>query len=105
MWVRLPPLPLNCPGGETEITPRFERGVPGSSPGRGTVRLDPVAQGRRRLPDTEEIGGSSPPRITPRARKAGVPDAVCGVTVCTRLCESRREGFDSPLTAWSMFTG
>src|SRR5205823_5311623 len=27
------------PGGETDITPRFERGVPGSSPGRGTERV------------------------------------------------------------------
>src|SRR5579864_8198393 len=31
---------LKYPDGETEIIPRFERGVPGSSPGRGTdVRM------------------------------------------------------------------
>ena len=35
MWVRIPPPPL-CFGGETDITPRFERGVPGSNPGRST---------------------------------------------------------------------
>lgn len=32
------PIPsARCPGGETDIMPRFERGVPGSTPGRGTV--------------------------------------------------------------------
>jgi hypothetical protein len=37
MRVRIPRLPLGDgdPDGETEIIPRFERGVPGSSPGRG----------------------------------------------------------------------
>ena len=34
MWVRLPCLPLLQLDGETEIIPRFERGVPGSIPGR-----------------------------------------------------------------------
>src|SRR5262245_25519731 len=37
MRVRLPHLPLCCPGGETEIIPRFERVGPGSTPGRGTL--------------------------------------------------------------------
>lgn len=27
---------MKCPGGETDIIPRLERGVPGSNPGRGT---------------------------------------------------------------------
>ena len=35
-WVRLPCLPLTRLDGETEIIPRFERGVPGSIPGRAT---------------------------------------------------------------------
>jgi hypothetical protein len=34
MRVRIPHLPLG-PDGEMEIIPRFYRGVPGSSPGRG----------------------------------------------------------------------
>src|SRR5258708_5762025 len=36
MRVQIPRLPLG-PDGETEITPRFYRGVPGSSPGRGNI--------------------------------------------------------------------
>jgi hypothetical protein len=63
------------------IIPRFERGVPGSNPGRGAagrkaetelfflprpsaLELILWPSGSRRLPDTEEIGGSTPPRIT-----------------------------------------
>ena len=36
MPVQVRPRLLKYPDGETEIIPRFERGVPGSSPGRGT---------------------------------------------------------------------
>src|SRR5947208_13102476 len=46
--------------------PRFERGVPGSTPGRGTD--SPVVEWPRRLPDTEEIGGSIPPGTTGQTR-------------------------------------
>jgi hypothetical protein len=56
--------PSHAPVVKRIITPRFERGIPGSNPGWGTS--DPVAQRRRRLPDAEEIGGSSPPGITDR---------------------------------------
>ena len=64
-------LPLRfCFGGETEIMPRFERGVPGSNPGRSTeLILWPSGSGR--LPDTEESGGSNPPRITEQRTEAG----------------------------------
>jgi hypothetical protein len=37
-----------CPGGETDIMPRFERGVPGSTPGRGTAW--PVISSRAQAP-------------------------------------------------------
>jgi hypothetical protein len=43
MRVRIPCLPLAVffgPDGETDIIPRFERGVPGSSPGRGADTSD-----------------------------------------------------------------
>jgi hypothetical protein len=36
MRVRLPCLPLDAPMVKRTIIPRFERGVPGSNPGRGT---------------------------------------------------------------------
>src|SRR6266404_5871422 len=36
MRVRLPCLPLDAPMVKWTIIPRFERGVPGSNPGRGT---------------------------------------------------------------------
>src|SRR4051812_2138537 len=35
--VQLPVGPLYYPDGETDITSRFERAVPGSTPGRGIV--------------------------------------------------------------------
>jgi hypothetical protein len=43
---------LHCPDGETEIIPRFERGVPGSNPGRGMLVIDdwkgyPIGDGTR----------------------------------------------------------
>ncbi len=36
-----------CPDGETEIIPRFYRGVPGSNPGRGAGRSLAQASGKR----------------------------------------------------------
>src|SRR3954470_22823205 len=76
-----------CPGGETDIMPRFERGVPGSTPGRGTD--SPVVEWPRRLPDTEEIGGSIPPGttdgratrlVTGLAWNASEPEGLVGST-------------------------
>src|SRR5438046_126510 len=48
------------------IMPRFERGVPGSNPGRGTAN-GLVVQRPGQLPDVEKIGGSRPPATTTRA--------------------------------------
>ena len=38
MWVQIPCLPLTRLDGETDIMPRFYRGVPGSNPGRAADR-------------------------------------------------------------------
>src|SRR2546430_311236 len=62
------------------------------------VLADPVAQRRRRLPDTEEFGGSSPPGITAAGGPAAL-DAVRGVAVSTRPCEGRSGGFTPPRIA------
>ena len=102
--------------------PRFERGVPGSNPGRSTqLILWPSGSGR--LPDTEEVGGSIPPRITEaevREQRAenseGLSailllfsdlcsltsvfcDAACGVAVARGPVKAEVMGFDSPRAA------
>jgi hypothetical protein len=71
--VRLPCLPLAAPVVKRTIMPRFERGVPGSTPGRGTD--SPVVEWPRRLPDTEEIGGSIPPGTTSEDTRYETRDA------------------------------
>ena len=39
---------MSGPDGETDIMPRFERGVPGSTPGRGALRKGyPMGDGNR----------------------------------------------------------
>ena len=53
------------------IIPRFERGVPGSNPGRGAD--SPVVQRAGHSPDMGKIAGSNPAGTT--------DDGVCGVTV------------------------
>ena len=70
MRVRLPCLPLDAPMVKRTIIPRFERGVPGSNPGRG-IR-SPVVQRAGRSRDMRKIAGSNP---------AGTTDGVCGVVV------------------------
>jgi hypothetical protein len=89
MRVRLPCLPLKAPMVKGTIMPRFERGVPGSNPGRGA---GPVVQRAGRSRDMGKIAGSNPP---------GTTDGVCGVVVGIRPCESRGGGFDSPRTPWN----
>jgi hypothetical protein len=56
------------PGGETDIMPRLERDVPGSTPGRGTETNGPVVQLAGHLRDMEKIAGSSPAGITDGGR-------------------------------------
>ena len=70
MRVRLPCLPLEAPMVKRTIIPRFERGVPGSNPGRG-IR-SPVVQRAGHSRDMGKIAGSNP---------AGTTDGVCGVVV------------------------
>ena len=55
MRVQIPCLPLvvGCfvrPDGEMDITPRFYRGIPGSSPGRGVRFGCPLRPGREMVP-------------------------------------------------------
>ena len=71
MRVRLPCLPLDAPMVKRTIIPRFERGVPGSNPGRGTI-ASPVVQRAGHSRDMGKIAGSNP---------AGTTDGVCGVAV------------------------
>jgi hypothetical protein len=78
-----------CPGGETEIMPRFERDVPGSIPGRGALL---------RIADCKFVFESA----------IGNPqsmDAVCGVRRSTQACEAFGGGFKSPRTDWSFYPG
>jgi hypothetical protein len=87
MRVRLPCLPLDALMVKRTIIPRFERGVPGSNPGRGAD--SPVVQRAGHSRDMGKIAGSNP---------AGTTDGVCGVAVGMRPCEGRGGGFDSPRT-------
>ena len=60
--VRLPCLPLAAPMVKRMIMPRFERGVPGSNPGRGAY--SPVVQRVGRSHDMGKIAGSNPAGTT-----------------------------------------
>lgn len=110
------------PDGETEITPRFYRGIPGSNPGRGAGGggCDPVREalleecgngGSSRWvtgPGWKPVGGNPlwvrlPHPPLPVRGRGNV--CVCpggrGVVVCTSGCEPAGDGsipFDHPLT-------
>ena len=60
----------------------------------GVLRVGPVAQRRRRLPDAEEIGGSSPPRIT--GSRFALTDAACGVTDARGSVTAEERGSTPP---------
>src|SRR6516225_7423313 len=85
------------PDGEMEITPRFYREVPGSSPGRGNgecgVRNSECGIGRSGVCHSEL-----------RIPNSAFQDGVRGVRVCMRLCESRGGGFNSPRTPFGKMT-
>ena len=92
MWVQIPPPP---PAGDKCRVESAECSA--LSPQYRTTVLWP--SGSRRLPDTEEIGGSIPPRTTPGRVLA--LRVRCGMwcSGSTRPCEGRGEGFDSPRAA------
>lgn len=52
--------------------------------------------GSRRLPDTEEIGGSIPPRTTPVRARASRLDAACGVAVARGPVKAEVRGSTPP---------
>jgi hypothetical protein len=70
MRVRLPCLPLDAPMVKRTIIPRFERGVPGSNPGRGAY--SPVVQQVGHSRDMGKIAGSNPAGTTDGVRGVGV---------------------------------
>jgi hypothetical protein len=110
------------PDGETEIMPRFERDVPGSTPGRGacwsrrsTVGRPPdvgktvvrfhsglltsvEGQADRRRHHVGSVASGIPALRVRLPLLPLVTVGVCVVVVCIRLCESRGGGFNSPYT-------
>jgi hypothetical protein len=71
--VRPPGGPLGL-GGETDITPRLERGVPGSTPGRGTDRRCLWCKRIACDPVKVEAAGSTPPEHPSPKRRLAVQD-------------------------------
>ena len=99
----------NLPGGETDIMPCFDRGVPGSTPGRGTAVTDDDAGG----PGVRyAVGGETPGGMSagPFRDLSDALDEPAVAGACVWLLTGRADGdrvlyqADPATAAWKSVT-